>query len=151
MKVDIPVGEHYPLRLGAGPTRIEKFGEFVFVDVHDVEAVRCGSGEKRFVILLSQPFFLSLGIESVERTDRRKFGSKGFNQLVELFLQKERGGAGIVQNEGKFRSGQTDVERQQNGAGVDHAEIGFEQAVAVSAQKGHAITVPGAGLAESAG
>ena len=49
VQIDISVGQHHSLRVGAGATRIEKFGQGVFVETHHIRLVRRCHGQNVFI------------------------------------------------------------------------------------------------------
>src|SRR5208283_3588343 len=113
--------------------------------------MRSGGSEKRVVILGGEPRRLGNAIELAEEFYGGNVFAKGFGDGEELFFDEEGSGAGIVEDVAEFCWSKTDVERKQNGAGFEHAVIGFEQAMAIAAEKRYAIAGFDPGLAQRAG
>src|SRR5256884_7843799 len=63
-------------------------------------------------------------------------------------LQEEHARAGVIQDISKLLRSKPNVQRQQNGSRFDDTVISFEQAMAVGAQKGHAVARPNAGFTQ---
>ena len=59
--------------------------------------------------------------------------------IREVVLEDNHDRARMTKNRGQLRFGKADVERHQDRARLDHAEVAFEQLVVVVAEVGHAI------------
>src|SRR5205085_10268652 len=62
----------------------------------------------------------------------------------------QHAGARIVQDVGELLRSEANVQRQKDRAAFDDAIVGFQQAVTIGAQKGHAIARLNSGLSQSA-
>ena len=151
VKVHISVGEHHALGIGAGAAGIEKLGQSVFVDRGDVGAIRCRCIEKSFVVASGQPGRFGIAIQLVNCFYRGNIVSKGIGQAQKLLFHEKDGRPGIIQNVTQLARGEPDVQRQQNGAGLQNAVIRFQQAVTIAAEKCHSITGLDASLAQGTG
>ena len=150
VQVDIAVRQHHTLRLGAGAAGVKKLGKRVFVDLHDVGAIGKSGGEQRFVIPVRDPIHVGQFVESEEGFDGRELRPERFDQFEEMALHEEHARAGVIQDISKLLRSKPNVQRQQNGSRFDDTVISFEQAMAVGAQKGHAVARPNAGFTQGA-
>jgi hypothetical protein len=78
-------------------------------------------------------------VELNERSHRSNAVPEGIRHGKKLALEKENLGLRVIQNKRKFRRRETNVQRQQHGAGFEHSVIGFQKPMAVAAQEGDAV------------
>src|SRR5579864_111847 len=100
VEINIPVSQHYSLWIGARPAGIEKLGEGIFVESHDVGAVWGGARQAVVIILRRKPARLGWRIEQDKSLDVGDALAKRIDDFQELFLQEKYLRAGVVQNVG---------------------------------------------------
>ena len=55
LEIDVSVRQHHALRIRARSARVKEFGHSIFVELHEVGAIRCGASQKLLVILRLKP------------------------------------------------------------------------------------------------
>src|SRR5256886_11439608 len=55
VQVDVSVRQHHPLGLGAGTAGVKELGKRVFIDLHDVSAIRGSAGKERLEVRRGGP------------------------------------------------------------------------------------------------
>src|SRR3989441_11705452 len=113
VEVDVSVGQHHPLWIGAGSAGIKQFGQRIFVTFHDVGAVRCGSGQNVLIILRPKPVCLRPAIKQEEGLHCRDPLANGIRDLEELLFQEKHCRSGIIQDVGELMRRKPDVQRKQ--------------------------------------
>ncbi len=78
-------------------------------------------------------------IQEDEGLDCRKFVPERVHQAEKLFLQKKHFGPGIVQDVDELLRGQPHIQRKEHGTGFENTVVGFEQPVAIHAEKCNAV------------
>src|SRR6266481_8638166 len=76
MKIDVAMGEHHALGIGAGPACVKQFSQGIFVELHDVGVVRSGAGKKIFVVQWRSPGCCRVRVQKKERPNGMKLFAK---------------------------------------------------------------------------
>src|SRR5215469_796965 len=100
---------------------------------------------------LRLPVFFLHAVEDIQCRWARKLRAKRFDDVKEALLIKQPPRARVIQHESQFLGSQTNIEGQQHGARLDHAVVGFEEAMTVGAEKRDAVAGLDSRLAQGAG
>src|SRR6202040_1734534 len=98
-----------------------------------------GASQDFFVISRLKPTRLGRALQQNEFLDSRNIFAESVRQLDEFLAHKKNLHARIPQNERQLMRRQPNVQRQQNRACFQNSVIGLDQAVAIHAEKRHAI------------
>ena len=102
-------------------------------------------------MLLRLPIFFLHAVEDIQRRWVRKLRAKRFDDVKEALLIKQQPRARIIQHESQFLGSQPNIEGQQHSARLDHAVVGFEEAMTVGAEKRDAVAGLDSRLSQGAG
>ena len=119
------------------PAGIKKFGDGHLVVRKNIGAIRAA---------LVDDFFMGNPMPDV-----RACAAKTCYGVREIVLEDDHLRARMTQDRGQLQLGKADVQRHQNGARLDHAEVAFEQLVVVVAEIRHAIAGRDAELLQAGG
>src|SRR5580658_7986693 len=131
--------KHHPFRSGAGPAGIKNFRDGVFVDAHDVGTARRCSSEKLVIAFWREPICLRCGIEKIEILDSRGTLTERIDDREKILLEKKHLCAGVIQDKSELLRGEANIQREQDGTGVENTIVGFQQTMAVHTEEGDAI------------
>ena len=137
VQVEIAVGQHHSLGPGRGSTGVEELGNCILVPYGVGEGVRTARLDRLLVAEGVKPGEGGLAIQEDMALEVGRVLANFPDEGKELFFQQQQPRFGVVEDVTKIPGGETHVERQEDGAGLHHPVVGFQQAVTIAAEIGH--------------
>ena len=133
------VAQHDALGTSGAAAGVEQLGDGALVVGGEVDGLGVGGGEQFFVGLGVRPIGqVVAGVEG-DPLQVRQLAAELLDQGQELGVENHGPRAGVLQDVGLLFGRETDVQRQQNHSRHRHSVVGFEQRMAVEAERGDAV------------
>ena len=139
VKVELAMGHRDALGQPGRAARVEQLGQVVLVDL-GMEWLGRAARQQPFVLVAGDP--AGLAVEDDEGRPGSQARSDLLYERQEVAMEGDHLRAGVIEDPGDLVRRETNVDRVEDGAGLEHAVVGLEQVMGVIGDERDPFAVP---------